>query len=313
MPTAASPYLVGPGDILGISVLEQKDLDQHVTVRPDGTISLPIVGDVDAAGLTVSEVATRLTTLYGRTLHGAHVVVAVKEIRSRPVFIMGGVRRPGAVQLSEELTILEVLSRAGGPVSNADLESAFVLRGTARIPVDLRRLLNDDTVQNLSLRVGDTIVVPTVGLNLGASGVPNVAYVRVEGEVTAPGWVKHTNDLTIRAAIDAAGGLTPYASGLVTVARWGLVPVMTSRQVPPRLDGRPEELGLSIMPQHSSSAVRSDAQEDHVDRVKLSGPLGDRLHISSLVRLRPGDTVIVHMRLYYSSTTLQVRLGSTPL
>jgi polysaccharide biosynthesis/export protein len=202
-------YRIGPDDILVISVWDQKDLEQVVSVRPDGKISLPLVGETQAGGLTVAELASRLTTQYERTVRGAQVTVSVREIRSRPVFFLGGVVKPGAMQLTQELTVLQALSSVGGPLPSADLESAFVLRGDKRIPVNLLEMLQrGNMAQNLRLQPGDTVVVPTAGA------------VYVQGEVKTPGQVKYGKDLTIVMAIAAAGGFTSLASpGRVTVMR----------------------------------------------------------------------------------------------
>jgi len=208
--TAVGPdYRIGTDDVLGISVWDQKDLDQVVTVRPDGKISLPLVGETDAGGLTVAELAARLTTQYSKTVRGAQVTVAVREIRSRTVFFLGGVVRPGPMQLTQELTVLQGLSSVGGPLATADLESVFVLRGQKRIPVNLLMILQKgDMSQNVSLQPGDTVVVPSADA------------VYVLGEVKTPGQVKYTKGLTVMTAIAGAGGFTPLASARrVTVVR----------------------------------------------------------------------------------------------
>lgn len=209
--TAAEPahYRIGVDDVLAISVWDQKDLDQVVFVRPDGKISLPLVGEVEAGGLTVAELASRLTSMYERTVRGAQVTVTVRTINSRPVFLVGSVVRPGPIQLTRELTLLQVLSAAGGPSATADLESVFVLRGNKRIAVNLQRMLQKGEIaENLILQPGDTIVVPTAG------------SVYVQGEVKTPGPVKYTLDLTIVTAIVGAGGFTPLAAPKrVTVMR----------------------------------------------------------------------------------------------
>jgi polysaccharide export outer membrane protein len=209
MAAAQSDYRIGTDDVLIITVLDQKELEQVVTVRPDGKISLPLVGDAEAAGLTVAELSSRLTTLYGRTVRGAQVTVGVKEVRSRPVYFAGGVVRPGQLQLTQELTVLQGLSAVGGPLPTADLESAFVLRGGQRIPVNLQEILQRGAMtQNLRLQPGDTVVVPTAGA------------VFVQGEVKTPGQVKYAKDMTIMMAIAGAGGFTPLASPRrVTVMR----------------------------------------------------------------------------------------------
>jgi polysaccharide export outer membrane protein len=200
--TAVGPdYRIGTDDILAISVWDQKDLDQVVAVRPDGKISLPLVGEVEAGGSTVADLAARLTTQYAKTVRDAHVTVSVREIRSRPVFFLGGVVRPGPMQLTQELTILQALALVGGPIPTADLESAFVLRGQTRIPVNLLTMLQKgDLSQNLKLQPGDTVVVP------------NADAVYVLGEVKTPGQVKYTKGLTVMTAIAAAGGVTPLGS-----------------------------------------------------------------------------------------------------
>jgi polysaccharide export outer membrane protein len=194
-------YRIGVDDVLAISVWDNKDLDQVVFVRPDGRISLPLLGEVKAGGLTVAELARKLSEEYQKTVKGAQVTVSVREIRSRPVFFVGGVARPGPMQLTQELSLLQAISLAGGLLPAADLESAFVLRGNQRIPVDFVRLIQKaDITQNLRLQPGDTIVVP----------VAEVVY--VQGEVKAPGTVKYTRDLTVVKAIVMTGGFTPLAA-----------------------------------------------------------------------------------------------------
>ena len=119
-----SAYRIGPDDVLVISVWDQKDLDQAVFVRPDGKISLALVGEVDAGGQTVADLAALLTTLYSQTVKGARATVSIREIRSRPIYFIGGVGRPGIMQLTQDLTLLQALSAVGGPLPTADLESA---------------------------------------------------------------------------------------------------------------------------------------------------------------------------------------------
>jgi polysaccharide biosynthesis/export protein len=199
---AAGPeYRIGIDDIIAISIFDQKDLDQVVTVRPDGKVSLLLVGEVEAGGLTVAELASRLTTQYGRTIRAAQVSVTVREIRSRPVFFPANVVRPGTIQLTQDLTVLQALSAVGGAIATADLESAYVLRGQTRMPVNLQAMLQKgDMSQNIKLQPGDIVVLP------------NADFVYVQGEVKTPGQVKYTKGLTVTTAIAGAGGVTPLAS-----------------------------------------------------------------------------------------------------
>jgi polysaccharide biosynthesis/export protein len=207
---AAEPaYVIGPGDVLEIQVWDNKALDQTLFVRPDGKISLPLVGEIQAAGQTVRQFQDVLAEAYLKTVKAASVTVIVKEIRSRPVYFVGGFVKPGVEQLTRELTVMQAISIVGGLLPNADGEKAFVLRGGQRIPVDLTRLIQKgDVSQNVKLEVGDSLVVP----------IADAVY--VQGEVKNPGAVKSSSDLTVLKAISQAGGLTQLAAaGRVEILR----------------------------------------------------------------------------------------------
>ena len=193
-------YRIGPEDVLAISVWDNKDVDHVVFVRPDGKISLPLLGEVQAGGLTVVELINQLNEQFGRTIKGAQTTVIVREIRSRAVYFVGGVGKPGPMQLMQDLTLLQAVSLAGGLVPAADQEGAYLLRGGKSIPVNFVRLLRGDTKQNIALQPGDTIVIP----------LADIVY--VQGEVKKPGPVKLTKDLTIVKAITEAGGFTDLAA-----------------------------------------------------------------------------------------------------
>jgi polysaccharide export outer membrane protein len=199
---ADKDYIIGPEDILEIQVWGNKDLNQTVFVRPDGRTSLPLVGEIGVAGKTVQQLQDHLGAVYEKTVRGAVVTVIVREIRSRPVFFIGGFGKPGVMQLTRELTLLQAISVVGGVIANADSEKGFLLRGEKRIPIDFNRLLQrGDLSQNPKLEPGDSVVVP----------LADAVY--VNGEVKLPGAVKYTGDLTILKAITQVGGLTPLASG----------------------------------------------------------------------------------------------------
>jgi polysaccharide export outer membrane protein len=195
-------YVIGPEDILDIQVWGNKDLNQVVFVRPDGRTSLPLVGEIGVSGKTVQQLQDHLTNVYEKTVKGAVVTVIVKEIRSRPVYFVGGFGRPGVMQLTRDLTLLQAISIVGGVLPNSDAEKGFVLRGDRRIPIDFNRLVQrGDLSQNPKLEPGDSVVVP----------LADAVY--VNGEVKTPGAVKYTGDLTILKALTQVGGLTPLASG----------------------------------------------------------------------------------------------------
>jgi polysaccharide export outer membrane protein len=206
---AEKDYIIGPEDILDIQVWGNKDLNQIVFVRPDGRTSLPLVGEIAVAGKSVQQLQDHLTDVYEKTVKGAVVTVIIKEVKSRPVYFIGGFGKPGVMQLTRELTLLQAISIIGGVLPNADAEKGFLLRGDKRIPIDFNRLVQrGDLTQNPKLEPGDSVVVP----------LADAVY--VNGEVKAPGAVKFTGDLTILKALTQVGGLTPLAApGRIDILR----------------------------------------------------------------------------------------------
>jgi len=202
-------YIIGPEDVLEVQVWERKDLNQTVFVRPDGRTSLPLVGEIMVAGKTIQELQDHLAKVYEKTVQSAVVTVIVKEIRSRPVYFVGGFGRPGPMQLTREMTLMQAISVVGGVVPGGDAENGYVLRADKRIAVDFYKLLQKgDLSQNPRLEPGDTVVVPIADL------------VYVQGEVRAPSPLKYTTDLTLLKAITQTGGFTPLAaSGRVDLLR----------------------------------------------------------------------------------------------
>ncbi len=202
-------YIIGPEDVLDIQVWGSKDLNQVVFVRPDGRTSLPLVGEIAVAGKTVQQLQDHLGAVYEKTVKGAVVTVIVREIKSRPVYFIGGFGKPGVMQLTRDLTLLQAISIIGGILPSADSEKGFLLRGDKRIPIDFNRLVQrGDLSQNPKLEPGDSVVVP----------MADAVY--VNGEVKAPGAVKYSGDLTVLKAITQVGGITPLAApGRVDILR----------------------------------------------------------------------------------------------
>ena len=109
-------YVIGAADVLEIQVWDNKDLNQVVFVRPDGKISLPLVGEIQAGGKTVQQLQDALAEAYTKSVKGANVTVIVKEIKSRPVYFIGGFAKPGVEQLTRDLTLAAGdLHRRGPP------------------------------------------------------------------------------------------------------------------------------------------------------------------------------------------------------
>ena len=206
-----SDYVIGPEDVLQIMVWDNKDLDQVVFVMPDGKISVPLAGEIKAAGLTVAQLIDTLTKHFSKAVKAPQVTVVVREIKSHAAFFVGGIGKPGPLQITREMSLLQAVSLAGGLLPTADLESTFVIRGNTKIPVDFVKLIQkSDLSQNIQIQAGDTIVIPTAD------------QVYVQGEVKTPGILKYTKDLTILRAIASSGGFTNLAAGgRVTLIRGG--------------------------------------------------------------------------------------------
>jgi polysaccharide export outer membrane protein len=210
-PAAAADeaYVIGTEDVIEVQVWDNKDLNHGGFVRPDGKITFPLLGEIQAAGKTVKKLQDELVEMYSKTVKQPVVAVFVRDIRSRPVYFIGGFGRTGPLQLTRDLNLLQAISLVGGVVPGGDAETGFLLRGDKRIAVDFEKLLKrGDLGQNMKLEPGDSFVVP----------LADVVY--VQGEVRAPGVVKYVGDLTLVKAITQVGGLTPLAAaGRVDILR----------------------------------------------------------------------------------------------
>jgi polysaccharide export outer membrane protein len=163
--TVDSKYVIGPEDVLNISVWKEPDVSGSVPVRPDGKISLPLLNDVQAAGLTPMQLTDDLTEKLKQFITDPRVTVTVSTVNSRRVYVLGEVTRPGAITLSPDMTVLQALTSAGGPSPYAKTAKIYVLRkenGTqTKLPFNYKDVIKGGSVdQNISLKAGDTIVVP---------------------------------------------------------------------------------------------------------------------------------------------------------
>ncbi len=158
-------YIIGPDDVLGIVFWRDKDLSSEAVVRPDGKISLPLLNDIDAAGLTPARLRARLMEEARRYVEDPNVTVVVRQINSRKVFVTGEIAKPGSYPLSGRMTVLQVLAVAGGLKEYADASRITVMRleknRTVRYTFNYNNVSKGkDLRQNLELMPGDTIVVP---------------------------------------------------------------------------------------------------------------------------------------------------------
>ena len=257
-------YQIGPSDILSVTVYGHPDLTQTLFVQPDGTFTFPLVGRVKGSDMTPAELEKKLAILLSRGfIRNPQVTVVVQEYRSKVVYVVGEVARPGSYPLSGKTSLVEVLAKAG-PTTNAGAEVVVVRpqQGVAvagpvlptevaegeEAPVDkpraevIRVTVSDLQAgaleKNLLLQPNDTVYVP------------QAPKVFVTGEVKSPGAYGWFPGMTTRQLISVAGGLTPDGS-----------------------DGR-----LKV--------VRQVGGKSEEEKIKLDEPV------------KPGDTVVVRRRLF---------------
>ncbi len=163
-------FVLGPEDVLEVVVWKNPDLSQQAVIRPDGKISLPLIGDVPADGLTADQLATDIAERYKAYKENPSVSINVVSVNSYYVFMVGEVNSPGKLQLKSYTTLLQALSLAGGFTQFASRNSIQVVRNISgadgqskelRIPIRYDDLISEEGgVYNLTLQSGDTIVVP---------------------------------------------------------------------------------------------------------------------------------------------------------
>jgi polysaccharide export outer membrane protein len=165
MAGADADYKIGPQDIVRIDVWKEPDISRTIPVRPDGKISLPLLNDVQASGLTAMQLAASLREGLAKYLTNPQVTVTVTDILSRRVYITGEVLRGGAVPLLPNMTVLQALSSAGGFTQFAKTKNIYVLRSEdgkqVKHPFNYKEVVKGKLAeQNILLQSGDTIVVP---------------------------------------------------------------------------------------------------------------------------------------------------------
>jgi polysaccharide export outer membrane protein len=165
-PATADPgYVIGPEDVLNVSVWKEPQITQVVPVRPDGKISMPLLNDVQAAGLTPMQLSEDITKKLAKYLSNPQVTVIVTQINSQRYYIMGEVARAGTYPLLPNMTVLQALSGAGGFTPFAKLSDIYVLRiadgRQIKLPFNYKDVIKGQkTDQNIILKAGDTIIVP---------------------------------------------------------------------------------------------------------------------------------------------------------
>ncbi len=163
-------FLLGPEDVLEVTVWRNQDLSRTVVVRPDGKVSLALIGDVQASGLSAAQVAAKIAARLTEFKENPNVSVSLKEVNSYFIYVLGEVLKPGKYPLKSYATVLQGVSMAGGFTPYASKNKMQVIRTHAnedgkerqiRIPVPYNELVSGKgEIENFILRSGDTIVVP---------------------------------------------------------------------------------------------------------------------------------------------------------
>jgi polysaccharide export outer membrane protein len=162
-------YVIGPDDVLNVVFWRDQDMTREVTVRPDGKISLPVVNDLQASGLTPDQLRESIAKASARLYTDEPTVsIVVKQINSRKVFVTGGISKPGAYPLIGPMTIAQLIALAGGLIEYADQEHISVVSsdkkpdGTPfRYKFDYKQFLKGENLkQNIELKPGDTVIIP---------------------------------------------------------------------------------------------------------------------------------------------------------
>jgi polysaccharide export outer membrane protein len=211
-------YKIGAQDLLEITVFELPELNQTVRVSEDGSISIPLLGRVDIEGLTKDDLEKKLASLLEeKYLKKARVTIFIREYQSKRAAIIGAVTKPGIYELIGRMTVLQLISKAGGLTDRASNEM-FVLREAtngvrARIAIDLDDLINNGNQKlDIPLQANDTVNIP----------IDQMINIFVFGEVRNPGalQVKMSKKTTLLQAIAQAGGPTEGAArSRITIKR----------------------------------------------------------------------------------------------
>jgi len=215
-PVPSGDYEVGPGDVIEVNVYGNEDLSRIPTVGTNGAVSLPLLGEVQVAGLTVAEVQRKITNLLAKDyLVNPQVEVKVKDYQSQYVSVVGEVNTPGRKPIRGRMRLIDALLESGGFKATASAEVMITRtdgtfdggRKSIMVRISSAASLQDQINLELPLKNGDII-----------TAMPK-AFVTVDGEVNKPGRYAIESDLTVTGAVSLAGGLTRFGSNDVKVRR----------------------------------------------------------------------------------------------
>lgn len=158
----SEPYAVGIGDLLRVSIWRSPELEVTVPVRPDGWVSLPLVGDVEVVGLSTEKIRAALTERYREYINAPGLTVVITEINSRKVYILGEVSESGVYDILQPTSLMQALAMAGGFTEFAKKDEVVLLRTSpqpSRQEINIKKI-TAGAMPDVPLRPGDTIVVP---------------------------------------------------------------------------------------------------------------------------------------------------------
>jgi polysaccharide export outer membrane protein len=164
-PPLEEGYGLEPGDIVRVSVWREEALDQGVLVQPDGRISFPLAGELDAEGKTVAQITDEITQRLSEFIPNPVVTVSLQQNEGNRIFVTGRVNQPGVFLINRPVTIMQALSMAGGLTPFADKDAIHVLRQQGdtqvSIPFNYKDVQKGQNLQqNIVMRAGDTLIVP---------------------------------------------------------------------------------------------------------------------------------------------------------
>ncbi len=205
------PYRIGPGDKIELEILSGDNTRRVALVGPDGILYYDLLPGFDVAGLTLDELRGQLEQRLRGFYRFPHVAVTANEVRSKRVWILGRVNKPGVYPLVRPTTVIDIISQAGGLFTSrfsgtteelADLDHSFVMRGRKMLPVNFQKLLRQgDMGQNIQLQPGDYVYMPSA----------LTKEIHVLGAVKQPRPIRFTQEMSLAAALSSAFGLTPAA------------------------------------------------------------------------------------------------------
>lgn len=165
-PIAAAPvdprtYIIGIQDVIGVRVWRERDLSGDFVVRPDGKISMPLAGEIEADGITPDQLKTRIVGALTNYMNRPEVTLEVRQVNSKRFFMTGEVGRPGAFTIISPITVLEAISNAGGLRDFANGKKIVIMRGNERLKFNYKEVIKGKNMeQNIMLQPGDHIIVP---------------------------------------------------------------------------------------------------------------------------------------------------------